>query len=196
MIKYAKIINHETKLCEVGTGTNAEFYKSIGMTEMDVEQAYNGQWYLEGYAPVKVATKAELTEFVSAEADKVAYGGITIIANEQEYLFKTTTDNITRCNSVLAMYEVLPDDTIIPWEVWQGDTPVMLPVNKAQFKKCFAFGASMIIEVETAKGMINANIQKLTDEQLADPVYIAVFKENTVIQLEQINTVFKLDTQE
>ena len=146
--------------------------------------------------PVHVPTKKELIDFVTTEADKVAYGGITIIANEQEYLFKTTTDNITRCNSVLAMYEVLPDDTVIPWEVWQGDTPVMLPVNKAQFKKCFAFGASMIIEVETAKGMINANIQKLTDEQLADPVYIAVFKENTVIQLEQINTVFKLDTQE
>lgn len=196
MIKYAKIINHETKLCEVGTGTNTEFYKSIGMTEMDVEQAYNGQWYLSGYAPVKVTTKAELTEFVSAEADKVAYGGITIIANEQEFLFKTTTDNITRCNSVLAMYEVLPDDTVIPWEVWQGDTPVMLPVDKAQFKQCFAFGASMIIEVETAKGMINANVQKLTDEQLANQDYVRMFKENTVIQLSQINTIFKLDTQE
>lgn len=195
MIKYAKIIDHETKLCEVGAGTNAEFYKSIGMTEMDVEQVYNGSWYLAGYAPAKVATKAELTEFVSAEADKVAYGGITIIANEQEYLFKTTTDNITRCNSVLAMYEVLPDDTVIPWEVWQGDTPVMLPVNKAQFKKCFAFGASMIIEVETAKGTLNAEVQKLTDEQLADEDYVMGFKGNAVIQLAQVNTVFKLDTE-
>lgn len=50
---YAKIINKETKQCEVGTGTNTEFYKSIGMTEMDVEQAYNGQWYVKGYAPVQ-----------------------------------------------------------------------------------------------------------------------------------------------
>lgn len=48
---YAKIINEETKQCEVGVGTNVEFYKSIGMTEMDVEQAYDGQWYLKGYAP-------------------------------------------------------------------------------------------------------------------------------------------------
>ena len=30
-----------------------EFYKSIGMTEMEVEQAYNGAWYLKGYAPQK-----------------------------------------------------------------------------------------------------------------------------------------------
>ena len=51
MLKYATIINEETKECNVGIGTNAEFYKSIGMTEMDVEQAYNGNWYLAGYAP-------------------------------------------------------------------------------------------------------------------------------------------------
>lgn len=53
MIKYAKIVNEETKQCEVGVGTNAKFYQSIGMTEMDVEQAYNGQWYIAGYAPVE-----------------------------------------------------------------------------------------------------------------------------------------------
>lgn len=142
-----------------------------------------------------IPTKAELTQFIAAEADRVAYGGITIIVNEQEYLFKTTTDNITRCNSVLAMYEVLPDDTVIPWEVWQGDIPVMLPVNKAQFKQCFAFGANMIIGVETVKGTLNADVQSLTDEQLADADYIMAFKENTVIQLAAVNTVFKLETE-
>lgn len=53
MKKYAKIINEETKLCEVGLGTNSSFYQSIGMIEMDVEQAYDGAWYLVGYAPEK-----------------------------------------------------------------------------------------------------------------------------------------------
>lgn len=53
MIKYAKIINEETKECEVGIGTNVKFYKSIGMIEMDVEQTYNGSWYIVGYAPVE-----------------------------------------------------------------------------------------------------------------------------------------------
>lgn len=50
---YAKIIDETTKQCQVGIGTNIEFYKSIGMTEMDVEQAYDGQWYVKGYAPVQ-----------------------------------------------------------------------------------------------------------------------------------------------
>ena len=59
MEKYAKIINEETKQCEVGLGTNTEFYKSIGMTLMNVEQAYNGNWYLLGYAPEKPAPSKE-----------------------------------------------------------------------------------------------------------------------------------------
>lgn len=53
MLKYAKIVNEETKECSVGIGTNAEFYQSIGMIEQDVEQSYNGNWYLVGYAPDK-----------------------------------------------------------------------------------------------------------------------------------------------
>ena len=55
MIKYAQIINEQTKQCEVGMGTNAEFYRSVGMTEMEVEQAYDGAWYVKGYAPEKPA---------------------------------------------------------------------------------------------------------------------------------------------
>lgn len=50
---YAKIEDNETKVCSVGVGTNNSFYKSIGMVEMDVEQAYNGDWYVAGYAPKK-----------------------------------------------------------------------------------------------------------------------------------------------
>ncbi len=54
MIKYAKVINAETKQCEVGVGSNTEFYQSIGMTEKDVEQCeWNGKWYLTGYCPAK-----------------------------------------------------------------------------------------------------------------------------------------------
>ena len=53
MLKYAKIINEKTKQCDVGLGSDISFFKSIGMTEMDVEQGYNGVWYLKGYAPTK-----------------------------------------------------------------------------------------------------------------------------------------------
>lgn len=53
MLKYAKITNEKNKACQVGTGTNDAFYESIGMTKMDVEEAWNGKWYLSGYAPAQ-----------------------------------------------------------------------------------------------------------------------------------------------
>ena len=51
MIKYARIVDEKNGLVDVGLGTNIAFYQSIGMTEMDVEEGYDGQWYLKGYAP-------------------------------------------------------------------------------------------------------------------------------------------------
>ena len=69
---YAKIENEETKQVFVGTGTNTAFYKSINMSEMDVEQGYDGQYYLAGYAPEKsqeiinAERIAELENYLSA----------------------------------------------------------------------------------------------------------------------------------
>lgn len=51
MKKYAKIVNNETKEVSVGLGANVQFYQSVGMTEQEVEQAWNGAWYLAGFAP-------------------------------------------------------------------------------------------------------------------------------------------------
>lgn len=59
MKKYAIIVNNETKACDVGLGTDIDYYESIGMTEMDVEMAYTGDWYIAGYAPEKPAPTYE-----------------------------------------------------------------------------------------------------------------------------------------
>ena len=53
MKKYARITNEQTKCCEVGLGNNEKFYQSIGMELCEVEQSYNGSWYLKGYAPLQ-----------------------------------------------------------------------------------------------------------------------------------------------
>ena len=62
MKMYAKIINNETKECDVGFGTNIEYYKSIGMSEMEVEQAYNGSWYKKGFIPESVVKSGRIEE--------------------------------------------------------------------------------------------------------------------------------------
>lgn len=63
MIKYAKVINQETGLCEVGEGTNDVFYQSIGMTQQDVQQSdIDGEWYLTSMCPMKTDEQKELEE--------------------------------------------------------------------------------------------------------------------------------------
>lgn len=54
MLKYAKIINEETGLCEVGLGSNTQYYESIGLIEQDVEKSdIDGLWYLSEKCPHK-----------------------------------------------------------------------------------------------------------------------------------------------
>ena len=62
MLKYAKITDEQTGLCEVGIGTNTEFYQSIGMTEQDVcQSSVDGNWYLSEKCPLKTEEE-KLTE--------------------------------------------------------------------------------------------------------------------------------------
>lgn len=53
MIKYGKIINDTTKECAIGLGDKEDFYRELGFKHLDVELAYNGNWYLTGYAPAE-----------------------------------------------------------------------------------------------------------------------------------------------
>lgn len=79
MIRYAMITDEKSKVCAVGIGTDIEYYKSIGMTEMDVEQCYDGNWYVAGYAPVKpqelieTELQKQYTRLIQSILDKEAY---------------------------------------------------------------------------------------------------------------------------
>ena len=54
MIKYAKVVNQETGICEIAIGTNEEFYKSIGWQKLDVQQSdKDNKWYLTSKCPMK-----------------------------------------------------------------------------------------------------------------------------------------------
>lgn len=63
MLKYAKIINNETGLVEVGLGTNEQFYRSIGMIKLDVLQSdIDNQWYLAEKCPMKTDEEKDQEE--------------------------------------------------------------------------------------------------------------------------------------
>lgn len=79
---YAQIIDEKSKLCSVGIGNDVEFYNSIGMKDMDVEQDYDGNWYIKGYAPKKPLEQVKadkINEFKSirdnGEVKPIKYNG-------------------------------------------------------------------------------------------------------------------------
>lgn len=97
--KYAKIINQETKAVDVGVGTNIDFYKSLGMTEMDVEQAYNGGWYVAGYAPAKPQREVILEQITALENQ--------ITARNLRMAIKGDTFALNKINDIEAQIEFL-----------------------------------------------------------------------------------------
>lgn len=120
MLKYAKVIDEQTKLCEVGTGTDSEYYQSIGMTEQEVEQAYDGRWYLAGYAPkkpleeLKEAKRAEINQ----ARDAAEQGGF-------EYLGKTFDSDPISCQRISMAAQAMalaPEGTTITWTCQDNST--------------------------------------------------------------------------
>lgn len=95
---YAQIVDEKTKKLAVGLGTNTAFYESVGMVEMEVERAYDGQWYVKGYAPEKPAlTEAEIQE----QLKKIVENQMDVKAQEKGYddilaacSYATSTDHI------------------------------------------------------------------------------------------------------
>ncbi len=122
MFKFAKIVNHETKLCEVGTGTNAKFYQSIGMAEQEVEQAYNGKWYLKGYAPQKSleALKIEKREEINAARDAAEQGGFEYLGK----IFDSDPISCQRMSCAAQAMSLLPasEDNKITWTCQDNTT--------------------------------------------------------------------------
>lgn len=108
MIMYAKVIDNITKVCEVGLGTNKTYYISLGMTEQEVEQSYNGQWYLKGYAPQK--TNEMLIEEYERQINELNIAmlrDLLIIADDEQ-----TTEKKEEAKQYLAQKKIQKNDLI------------------------------------------------------------------------------------
>lgn len=121
MKRYAKIINYETKQCEVGDGTNYEFYKSLGMTPQDVEQSWDEKWYLKGFTPekpqevkeqeVRATRNSYLETYVDPLQLVIRWG--TLSETEQNYLIEYRQYLLDYTNGD-SWWEQNPDD----YETW------------------------------------------------------------------------------
>lgn len=72
------------------------------------------------------------------------------------------------CNSMALALNTQPDTTQITWKVWKDNTPAMLIISKAEFNAIFSFGMLMINTAFGIEGVLNEQVQSITEEQLAD----------------------------
>ena len=102
MKKYAKVLDDKTKRCMILVNNEDinEFFIEKGFTLQEVEEAYDYNWYIKGYAPSKpqslineervcaLLQQLKNTDYVAA---KIAEGAATkeeyakIIANRQKW---------------------------------------------------------------------------------------------------------------
>ena len=127
MLKYAKVVDEVLKSCNVMEGATSEFALSYGYTEQDVEQAYNGSWYLSGYAPVqpldelKNLKRAEINQARDAEEQ----GGFEYLGK----IFDSDQVSCIRMSSAAQAMQYAPDDAIITWTTQDNST---IDLNKSQ----------------------------------------------------------------
>ena len=102
MLKYARVINESTGLCEVGLGPDSQFYKSIGMKELNVELGYDGAYYLLGWAPKKPLdqAKTEQKAKLNSARDLAEQGGF-------EYLGKVFDSDPISCQRISCAAQAL-----------------------------------------------------------------------------------------
>lgn len=96
--RYARIIDETTHEVQVGVGCDDAYYIEIGMTIMEVEQAYTGRWYVAGYAPFKPAPTPE----------EIKARRIQELKNE----LSSTDYKIIKCSECSLAGEPLPYDIV------------------------------------------------------------------------------------
>lgn len=130
MLKYAKIINDTTKACEVGFGTNANFYQSIGMVEQEVEQGFDGAWYLQGFAPQKTIEDLKIAkrDEINAARDAAEQGGF-------EYMGKVFDSDPISCQRIscaaqaMQLSALAEDTPTITWTCQDNSTIDLTPTD-------------------------------------------------------------------
>ncbi len=136
MIKYTKIINEQTGLCEVGLGNNTDFYKSIGMVALDVEQSdVDNNWYLSEKCPHKTdeekLQQAKTAKYTEANQGAKNYleNGEALFEIEEGKHIEATDGNIGKLSAYALGFITgqLKEDDVIYWNTKEDIT---IPLTK------------------------------------------------------------------
>lgn len=163
MLKYVKDIDENGKCGQVGTGTNADYYKSIGMVRKDVEQSeVDGQWYLKDLCP----HYSDEEKLNNAKTDKLAQlkaisQRYTINDCDEMYLTsslgyainadKTAQDNIR------GLIEAHEETDLIKYKLYDNSFKnVTIADLKIMLKECAQNGENLYTQKFLYQSQINA----------------------------------------
>jgi hypothetical protein len=148
---YCKYDNETKKCLEVGTGTNTEFYKSIGMEDLEVEKAYDGSYYLKGYAPTK-----PLEEFKKEKLQELSQKSSAFeqTENKEMYIISSLGYKVNADPKALRNINVLISQKVTQFKVYDN---TIKSVTVEDLK---------IIKSEIEQNALNLYHQKWTFEDL------------------------------
>lgn len=110
------LTNETTKQVYPLIGTDIDWAISQGFSEHEVEQAYDGQWYLAGYAPIapvptydqlRVAEYPPYTEYLDAQV-KLGSGDLALATEGQRQL----DAYVSACLAVKEKYPKAVDESV------------------------------------------------------------------------------------
>ena len=132
----AKIIDEATKTVMTFVGTDTEWAKEQGFEEMEVEQGYDGQWYLQGYAPEKPQEQIEAEALAQAKSER-AEAVKTITVEVDGLIFDGDEDSQTRMARTITASQALglPEDSTISWAMADTNANKVEQVTIAQLSK-------------------------------------------------------------
>ena len=148
MLKYRKVINNETHECEVGLGTDEDFYKSLGMELGEVEQTFDGRWYELGFVPEPPLADLKLAkrEEINRARDAAEQGGFSYLGN----VFDSDTVSCLRISCAAQSMELAPSSSTITWTCQDNSTIDLTPTDLKGLVATLAMHSNACHEKATA----------------------------------------------
>lgn len=134
MEKYAKIINNETGLCDVGIGTDTQHYISKGYELKNVEQSeIDGNWYLTNKCPhhtqEEKLTMAKNDKY--QEANRQAHNFLDNIATFEltnNFHIECTKENM----NTFATAAIAIEKQLLPYQEWTSKEDNVMQLDEEQ----------------------------------------------------------------
>ena len=129
MLKYAKIIDNSTEECEIALGDNINFYQSIGMELLDVEQSdIDFKWYTVQNCPKRTTeeklniAKQEKSKEALDKANEYISSGCALYEFTLGKHIEATDGNIAKLTAYMLSFLGDENEQEVLWNTKEDET--------------------------------------------------------------------------